>query len=88
MATFKEWTNPKDSTARVYVDGLGGQRGCKIWAERCAVDSFGSDFVIKTFASNLNKSEQGNLANDAEQAIDAALGKRAKLFDDVRGLVA
>lgn len=83
MATFSTWTHPTTGQVRVYISGLAGQRGAKIWAEACAVDAFKSDFVIRASASNLNRSEQGNLLDYAERALNVAAKKRVNLFADV-----
>lgn len=88
MATFSTWTHPATGQVRVYVSGLAGQRGAKVWAEACATDTFGSDYKLMSSASNMNRSEQYNLVDDAERAMSAAAGKRIKLFADVLALVA
>ena len=86
MTTFNTWTQPTTGAVRVYISGLAGQRGCKIWAEQCAVDAFKSDFVLRSSASNLNRSEQANLIDDAERALNVAAQKRVNLFADVLAL--
>jgi hypothetical protein len=88
MTTFSTWTHPATGQVRVYVSNLAGQRGAKIWAEACAIDTFGSDYKLISTASNLNRSEQYNLVEDAERAMTVAASKRIKLFADVLALAA
>jgi len=88
MTTFSTWTHPATGQVRVYISNLPGQRGAKIWAEQCAVDAFKSDFVLRSSASNLNRSEQANLIDDAERALNVAAQKRVNLFADVLDLAA
>lgn len=80
MTTFSTWTHPSTGQVRVYVSNLPGQRGCKIWAEECALDAFKSDFVLRSSASNLNRSEQANLIDDAERALNQAAQARVNTF--------
>lgn len=83
MASFSKWTHPATGAVRVYVSGLGGQRGAKIWIEEQAADAFGSTVAIRARADNLTRGEIGNLQNDAERALTERLGYRPKLFADV-----
>lgn len=86
MTTFSTWEHPTTGQVRVYISNLPGQRGCKIWAEACAIDAFKSDFILRSSASNLNRSEQANLVDDAERAMNVAAQKRVNLFADVLAL--
>ena len=86
MTTFSTWTHLTTGAVRVYISCLAGQRGAKIWAEQCAVDAFKSDFVLRSNASNMNRTEQENLINDAERALNVAAQKRVNLFADVLAL--
>lgn len=85
MTTFSTWTHPTTGQVRVYFNNFGQT---KVWAEQCAVDTFGCDFAIRAVNNNRNRSELGNICNDAERSIYEAAGKRVKLFADVLALVA
>lgn len=84
MNTFSTWTHPATGQVRVYLNGFGSS---KVWVEQCAVDAFGSDFIIRAVNSNRNRSELGNICNDAERALNTAAAKRVNLFADVLALV-
>lgn len=88
MVNFAKWVHPSTGAVRVYISGLGGQRGAKIWVEEQAADAFGCTLAIRARAENLTRGEVGNLQNDAEQVITQALGRRAKLFADVLAIAA
>ena len=88
MVTFNTWTHPTTGQVRVYISNLSGQRSCKIWAEQCAVDAFNSNFVLRSCASNFNRSEQANLVSEAYRALHVAAQKRVNMFSDVLNLAA
>ena len=88
MTTFSTWTHPTTGKVRIYISNIAGQRGCKIWAEECALDAFKSDFVLRSSASNLNRSEQANLIDDAERALNQAAQARVNTFAAVLALAA
>lgn len=83
-ATFTTWTHPTTGAVRVYIGGFGST---KVWAEKCAADSFGFEYTIQAKNDNRNRSELGNIINQAEEAIFAAAGSRVKSFDAVVALV-
>lgn len=86
MTTFSKWT-PSNCQVRVYVNNLPcTSRFTKIWIEACPVDQFGFDYTIRAQDSNKNRSELGNLINDAEAALFEAAGSRIKTFADVLAL--
>lgn len=83
MTTFSTWTHPVTGAVRIYINGFGST---KVWAEEQAADSFGDTIRLVAVNSNRNRSELGNTINDAERAINAAAGKRVKLFADLLAL--
>lgn len=83
MTTFSTWTHPTTGAVRIYINGFGST---KVWVEQQPVDCFGSDFWIHVRNDNRNRSELGNISNDAEHAITAAAGRRLNLFADVLAL--
>lgn len=83
MTTFTTWTNPSNGTLRVYIGGFGAT---KVWAEKCELDSFGYEYKISAKNDNRNRSELGNIINEAEARIFEAAGSRVKYFDAVVAL--
>lgn len=83
MTTFSTWTHPATGAVRVYISGFGQT---KVWAEEQAADSFGDTIRIVAVNPNRNRSELGNIVNDAERTINEAAGKRVKLFADLLAL--
>ena len=83
MTTFSTWTHPATGQVRIYITGFGST---KVWAEEQAADSFGDTIRIVAVNTNRNRSELGNIVNDAERAINQAAGKRIKLFADLLSL--
>jgi len=82
-ATFTTWTHPTTGAVRVYIGSFGST---KVWAEKCAADSFGFEYTIQAKNDNRNRSELGNIINQAEELIFAAAGSRVKSFDAVLAL--
>lgn len=80
MTTFSIWTHPSTGQVRVYLNGFGST---KVWAEEQAADEFGDTIRIVARNDNRNRSELGNIVNDAERMINEAAGKRVKLFADL-----
>ena len=83
MTTFSTWTHPATGAVRIYINGFGST---KVWVEEQAADSFGDTIRIVARNDNRNRSELGNIVNDAERAINVAAGKRIKLFADLLAL--
>lgn len=83
MSQFSTWTHPTTGQVRVYISGFGAT---KVWAEQCEKDQFGFDYTIRAVNQMRNRSELGNIINDAERAIFEAAQSRIKDFDSVVGL--
>lgn len=83
MTTFTTWTHPSTGAVRVYIGGFGWT---KVWVEKCAPDAFGYEYKIQAKNENRNRSELGNIINDAERAIFAAAGARVQSFEAVLAL--
>jgi hypothetical protein len=85
MKKFSIWTHPTTGAVRVYVSSFGST---KVWVEECPADQFGFDYTIRAVNDNRNRSELGNIVNDAERAIFEAAGARVKTFVSVLALAA
>lgn len=83
MTTLRTWHHPSTGAVRVYISGFGQT---KLWAEPCAQDQFGFDYTIRAVNSNKNRSELGNLVNEAERALFEAAGSHIKSFADILAL--
>lgn len=83
MAQFKAWKHPATGAIRIYVERLGGQGSTKVWIEKQDADSFGDEWIIRSYSNTMNKSEQGELKNQTEEAVTKLAGKRVKKWDEL-----
>ncbi|MGB3290911.1 MAG: hypothetical protein WBA83_16690 [Burkholderiaceae bacterium] len=86
MATFSTWTHPANGTVRVYISGLAGQRGAKVWVEAQAADQFGFEYSINARVPEGVHTNKNDLINDAEQEIFKTAQARVKEFSAVVAL--
>lgn len=78
MTTFKLWKHPKTGESRIYINGLVGQNGAKVWVERypCGL----VNMQVKVYADwNMSKAPLKDAAYDAIEDIIGRSGKFADL---------
>ena len=83
MAKIAKWQHPKTGAVRVYLNNLPMQGSAKVWVERQVPDSFGCEINIRVMSQYHSRGEAGNLANEAEAAINQAAGHRVTTWAEL-----
>ena len=79
--TLKTWTHPATGEVRIYLQGVIGQRGAKVWIAQQAADAFGSDWFIQAradWAADLR-----GVKNEAAEQIESMYGRKV-LFAELQ----
>lgn len=83
MTTFKTWTHPRTGAVRIYMNGVIGQSGAKVWAEHYPSEI--ADIQVKVSAGwAMNAAAVKDAAYDA---IEAVIGRSGR-FSDLAKLAA
>lgn len=73
--TYKIWTAPSTGETRIYLQGVYGQRGAKVWIEKQTPDAFGSDWTVRASADY--GADLRAVKNEAADRAEAKFGRRS-----------